>query len=72
MAGEKERVEGYLATVDRLEPDLHPTDQCAWGTSLAISMKRIADSFEFITAKLKEEFDADRANANPSDPPGAS
>lgn len=44
MAGEKDRVEGYLATVDRLEPVIHPIDADAFYASAAISLKRIADA----------------------------
>lgn len=42
MSGEK--VDGYLATVARLEPDLHMVDTNAALASIAISMKRLADS----------------------------
>lgn len=43
MAGEKERVDAYLATVALLEPDIAPVDYSAALTSIAISLKRIAD-----------------------------
>lgn len=46
MAGEKERVDGYLGTVDRLEPDIAPIDASAFYASAAVSLKRIADNFE--------------------------
>lgn len=46
MAGEKERVEGYLGTIDRLEPEIYPIDLCAAQASMAISLKRIADALE--------------------------
>lgn len=46
MAGEKERVEGYLETVARLEPDIHHIDASAFYASAAISLKRIADGME--------------------------
>lgn len=46
MAGEKERVDGYLATVDRLEPEIHPIDASAFYASAAISLKRLADAAE--------------------------
>jgi hypothetical protein len=48
MAGEKEKVEGYLATIDRLEPNLHVIDASTYYASAAISLKRIADSLEQI------------------------
>lgn len=43
MAGEKERVDNYLAMVERLEPDIHPIDASAYYASAAISAKRMAD-----------------------------
>lgn len=43
MAGEKDRVDAYMQTVARLEPEIAHTDQSAWGTSIAVSLKRIAD-----------------------------
>lgn len=46
MAGEKERVDGYLATIERLEPDIRPIDLPAAAASIAISLKRIADFLE--------------------------
>jgi hypothetical protein len=44
MANEKERVDAYLDTVSRLEPNLHPIDRDGALASIAISLKRIADS----------------------------
>jgi hypothetical protein len=59
---EARRVEGYLDTVERLEPDISCVDRDAALTSIAVSLKRIADSIEPfsqitapILAKLKEE-----------------
>lgn len=46
MSGEKNRVDGYLGTVGRLEPDIHPIDASAFYASAAISLKRIADALE--------------------------
>jgi hypothetical protein len=46
MAGEKERVAAYLSTIERFEPDIALTDTAAFGTSVAISLKRIADALE--------------------------
>jgi hypothetical protein len=39
-------VDVYMDTVNRFEPDIHPTDIAAHGTSIAISLKRIADILE--------------------------
>lgn len=43
MSGEKERVDAYLATLARLEPDVAAIDVSAFYASAAISLKRIAD-----------------------------
>lgn len=48
MTGEDKKVAAYLTTVDKLEPDIHPVDQDGALTSIAISMKRIADALEKI------------------------
>jgi hypothetical protein len=45
--------EEYLDTVRRLEPDIHPIDAAAGYASGAISLKRIADSLEFIIGAAK-------------------
>lgn len=37
------KVDKYLATVNRLEPDIHPIDAGAGWASVAISLKRLAD-----------------------------
>jgi hypothetical protein len=36
----------YLATIDRLEPEIAPIDSAAGWASIAVSLKRIADSLE--------------------------
>lgn len=38
-------VDEYLATLARLEPDIHPVDASAFYASAAISLKRLADKF---------------------------
>lgn len=40
---ESERVDAYLNTVGRLEPDIAPIDVSAFYASAAVSLKRIAD-----------------------------
>lgn len=40
------RVDAYLNTVGRLEPEITPVDLPAAGASIAISLRRIADSLE--------------------------
>lgn len=45
----KDRVDGYMATIERLEPDIHAIDAAAAYASIAISLKRIADGLEEIT-----------------------
>lgn len=53
----KDDVDSYLETIDRLEADVHATDPGAYGTSIAISLKRIADVLE----KREARDAADRA-----------
>lgn len=43
---EGKRVSDYLHTVGQMEPDISPVDLHASQTSIAISMKRIADQLE--------------------------
>jgi hypothetical protein len=46
LSGEKQRVEAYLDTVKRLEPDIAQIDLDSGIASIAISLKRIADALE--------------------------
>jgi hypothetical protein len=39
-------LDGYLATIDRLEPEIHMIDTGAGLASIAISLKRIADALD--------------------------
>lgn len=55
MSGEKERVDAYLDTVKRMEPDIAMVDRDAALASIAVSLKRIADDLSFIVTKTKEE-----------------
>lgn len=50
MSKEKEQVDAYLATIDRLEPDIAMIDHGAGIVSIAISLKRIADALEMSAA----------------------
>lgn len=43
----------YLATVESLEPDIHPIDASAYYASAAISLKRIADRMPNPVAEFK-------------------
>jgi hypothetical protein len=63
MAGEKERVEGYLGTVNRLEPDIHMIDPGAFYASAAISLKRIADVLEKLPQAIEMAIQEAIANA---------
>jgi hypothetical protein len=56
---EKERVDAYLDTVRRLEPDIAMVDQEAAAASIAISLRRIADSLKVIVDKLNEPLDTE-------------
>lgn len=49
----KDQINGYLETISRFEPKIHMTDPGAYGTSIAISLKRIGDSLEQIDKQLK-------------------
>jgi hypothetical protein len=40
----QERVDAYLATIERMEPDIAMVDRDAALASIAISLKRIADA----------------------------
>ncbi len=53
MAGEKERVDAYLNVVRRLEPDVTMIDPDAGIASIAISLKRIADSLDLLVETKK-------------------
>lgn len=57
MSGEKERVDVYLNTVNRLEPEIVPIDTSAFYASAAISLKRIADSLEEIITLAKKDLE---------------
>lgn len=59
MAGEKERVEGYLDTIGRLEPNIHMIDAATFYASAAISLKRIADAAEQQNQMIKDWIDFD-------------
>lgn len=45
-AAAKTSDEGYIATVESLEPHIHSIDASAYYASAAISLKRIADALE--------------------------
>lgn len=57
MSDEKERVDAYLNTVNRLEPEIAPIDASAFYASAAISLKRIADSLEEIITLAKKDLE---------------
>jgi hypothetical protein len=42
----------YLATLDSIEPNIHPIDASTFYASAAISLKRIADAMELFTISL--------------------
>lgn len=48
MSQEQSRVSAYLATLDRMEPNLVMVDQDATLASIAISLKRLADRLDQI------------------------
>lgn len=52
MSKEADRVDAYLNTIERLEPDIAMTDKDASLTSIAISAKRIADTLDNIFVSI--------------------
>lgn len=52
LAEKPSAVDGYTSTVLRFEPNIWATDPAAYGTSAAISLRRIADGFD----RLEEIF----------------
>ncbi len=50
---ERGRVDAYLDTVERLEPEIAMIDAGAAYASIAISLKRIADAMEYF-ARVKK------------------
>lgn len=54
MSALKDRVDGYMATIERLEPEIHAIDAAAAYASIAISLKRIADSFDKLGRSAKD------------------
>lgn len=59
----KERVDSYLNTIDRLEPDIAMIDPGAYYASAAISLKRIADVLEVMHKRRELTNLADAINA---------
>jgi len=52
------RVDAYLETVKRLEPDISMCDRDATLTSIAISLKRIADKLNNIDFNIADAMQA--------------
>lgn len=65
MSIERRRVDAYLDTIARFEPEIAQVDIGAAAASIAISLKRLADAFEKIlqmevnAAQAQGEHDAD-------------
>ena len=51
------RVDAYLETVKRLEPDISMVDRDATLTSIAISLKRIADTLDAFLILAKKDLE---------------
>lgn len=51
MAGEKQRVDAYLDTLGRMEPEIAAVDVTAGIASISISLKRIADALDRMAPK---------------------
>jgi hypothetical protein len=52
MSGEQERLNAYLKTIERMEPDVAAIDASFAYASVAISLKRIADTLEAANREL--------------------
>ncbi len=48
-------VNTYLHMINRMEPDLYFIDSCAGWASIAVSLRRIADSLEIISKQFNLE-----------------
>ena len=48
----QKHVDAYLATIERMEKDITPVDLPAAAASIAISLKRIADSLDAILMRM--------------------
>lgn len=60
-AGARDKNEGYLATIDSIEPNVSAIDASAFYASAAISLKRIADVAElFAMSLLKDSMEKER------------
>lgn len=54
-------VDGYSATLDSIEPDIHSIDPGAFYASAAISLKRIADAADlFAISLIKDHAEKER------------
>lgn len=68
MANEEAKVNAYMETVERMEPDIHPVDAAAAYASVAISAKRmadamvrVADAYDEIMKLIKKEIENERS-----------
>lgn len=55
-ADAKSNIDGYAATIDSIEPDIHPIDPSAFYASAAISLKRIADVADLFAISLIKDY----------------
>lgn len=56
MSRDPNILDDYLATVARLEPEITPLDVGGAAASIAISLKRIADTLDYFK-KIAEKYD---------------
>lgn len=64
-ADARDKSEGYLATIESMEPDISAVDASAFYASAAILLKRIADVAELFAMMLLTDYarkDADMAD----------
>lgn len=55
MAGEAERVDAYLDTIRRIEPDIAMIDQGAALASIAISLRNISETLDALLRKFSAQ-----------------
>lgn len=60
----------YLDTLDRMEPDIAHIDASAGWASIAVSLKRIADSLERLADLQAEQMCATKRSVDPASPAG--
>lgn len=56
-----DKIKDYIKTAERLEPDIYPINVGAFYASVAISLKRIADSIVHLETVTQQKLDEIKA-----------